>query len=178
VTQKAKTKWKIDINHSEAQFKVKHLMIANVSGTFRLFNGEVESENDDFNDATIAFEMDAASIDTNMAERDGHLRSDLFLDAEKYPKINFEGILHKKDSHYELNGDLILRAVKKSLTMAVDYMGTEKGRFGETRAGFEVTGKINRKNFGVSFSLLNEAGRAVVGEEVKLHFDIELIRQA
>ena len=152
-------------------------MIANVSGTFKLFNGEVESENDDFNDARVGFELEAASIDTNMAERDGHLRSDLFLDAEKYPKITFEGILHKKDSHYELRGDLTLRAVKKSVTMAVDYVGTEKGRFGETRAGFEVTGKINRKDFGISFSLLNEAGNAVAGEEVKLHFDIELIRQ-
>ncbi len=178
MTQKAKTKWKIDLNHSEVQFKVKHLMISNVSGTFKLFNGDVESESDDFNNAKIAFEIDATSIDTNMAERDVHLKSPLFLDTEKYPKITFEGLLHKKDSHYELMGDLTLCAIKKSVTMEVDYTGTGQGRFGDVRAGFEVSGKINRKDYGLNFSLLTEAGSVVVGEEVKLHFDIQLLKQS
>jgi polyisoprenoid-binding protein YceI len=178
MTQKAKTKWKIDLNHSEVQFKVKHLMISNVSGTFKLFNGDVESESDDFTNAKIAFEIDATSIDTNMAERDGHLKSPLFLDTEKYPKITFEGSLHKKDSHYELTGDLTLCAVKKSVTMQVDYTGTGQGMRGETRSGFEVNGKINRKDFGLNFSLLTDAGSVVVSEDIKLHFDLELIKQS
>ena len=178
MTEKAKTKWKIDLNHSEVQFKVKHLMISNVSGTFKLFNGDVESEGDDFNNAKIAFEIDAASIDTNQPERDGHLKSPLFLDTEKFPEISFEGLLHKKNSHYELTGDLTLCAVKKSVIMEVDYTGTGQGRFGDIRAGFEVSGKINRKDFGLNFSLLTDTGSVVVGEEIKLHFDIQLLKQA
>lgn len=172
-----KTKWNIDPNHSEVQFKVKHLMISNVSGTFKLFNGDVESEGGNFNNAKIAFEIDATSINTNMAERDGHLKSLLFLDTEKYPKIIFDGLLHKKDSHYELTGDLTLCAIKRSVKMEVEYTGIGQGRFGDTRAGFEINGKINRKDFGLNFSLLTEAGSVVVGEEIKLHFDIQLLKQ-
>jgi len=172
-----RSKWKIDPNHSEVQFKVKHLMISNVSGTFKLFNGDVESASGDFNDAKISFEIDAASIDTNHEERDGHLKSPLFFDTEKFPKIVFSGALKKKNSNYELEGDLSLCAVKKSIKMEVEYTGTGLGRFGDTRAGFEVNGKINRKDFGLNFNLLTEAGSLVVGEEIKLHFDIQLIKQ-
>jgi polyisoprenoid-binding protein YceI len=177
MTEKAKTKWKIDPNHSEVQFKVKHLMISNVSGTFKLFNGDVESDNDDFNNAKIAFEIDTNSIDTNQAERDTHLKSPLFLNTEKFPKILFDGLLQKKDDNYELKGELTLCAVKKNVTMEVEYTGTGQGRFGDIRAGFEVNGKINRKDFGLDFSLLTEAGSVVVGEEIKLHFDIQLLKQ-
>lgn len=172
-----KAKWKIDPNHSEVQFKVKHLMISNVSGTFKVFNGDVESENDDFNNAKITFEIDTNSIDTNQAERDTHLKSPLFLDTEKFPKILFDGSLQKKSDHYELNGALTLCAVTKNIKMEVEFTGTGKGRFGETRAGFEVNGKINRKDFGLNFKLLTDTGSVVVGEEIKLHFDVQLLKQ-
>ena len=171
------TKWKIDAGHSEVQFKVKHLMISNVSGTFKGFSGAVESGSDDFSNASIAFEIDTTTIDTNQKERDEHLKSPLFLNTEKFPKITFIGKLQKKDGDYELRGDLTLCGVTKNVSMEVDYTGTGQGRFGDTRAGFEVRGKINRKDFGLNFSLLTDTGSVVVGEEVKLHFDIQLLKQ-
>jgi polyisoprenoid-binding protein YceI len=178
MTTNTKLKWTIDPNHSQVQFKVKHLMISNVSGTFQTFSGEVQSENENFENAGIYFEIDTNSIDTNHSERDNHLRSPLFLDVQKFPKIIFEGILQKKKDNYQLNGEVTICAVKKSIVMEVEYTGTGKGRFGDTRAGFEVRGKVNRKDFGINSALITETGNLVVGEEVKLHFDIQLIRQA
>ena len=177
MTQEMKAKWKIDPNHSEVQFKVKHLMVSNISGTFKLFNGEVQSESEDFNNAEISFEIETNSIYTNQEERDTHLKSPLFLDTNKFPKIIFNGSLKKKDSNYELEGELTLCAVKKVVRMEAEFTGIGKGRFGDIRAGFEVNGTINRKDFGLNFNLLTEAGSLVVGEEIKLHFDIQLIKQ-
>ena len=171
-----KTKWTIDPMHSEVQFRVKHLMISTISGTFKRFNGEVQSEKEDFNNAEINLEIDASSVDTNLEERDNHLKSPLFLDSEKFPQIIFNGLLKKKDSDYELEGELTLCAVKKSIKMEAKFTGIGKGRFGDIRAGFEVNGNINRKDFGLNFSLLTEAGSIVVGEEIKLHFDIQLLK--
>ena len=172
-----KTKWIIDTNHSEVQFKVKHLMIAYLSGTFKMFNGEVESENEDFNNSEINFEIDANSIDTYHEVRDGHLRSPEFLDTEKFPKIVFKGLLQKKEGKYQLHGELALRGVQKSIQLDVEFIGIGQGRYGDTRAGFEVNGKLNRKDFGINIGLLTEVGSLVVDEEIKLHFDIELIKQ-
>jgi polyisoprenoid-binding protein YceI len=178
MAQQTTSKWTIDPNHSEVQFKVKHLMISNVSGTFNSFTGDIQSEREDFHQAKVNFVIDANSIDTNLTERNNHLKSPLFLDTEKFSAIVFHGFLHKKDSHYELEGELTLCAITQTVTMNVDFTGTGEGRFGDTRAGFEVNGKINRKDFGIHFSLLTEAGSMVVGEEIKLHFDIQLIKQS
>jgi polyisoprenoid-binding protein YceI len=175
--EKQQTNWKVDPNHSEVRFKVKHLMISTISGTFKEFSGNVVSEGLDFDNATIALEIDASSIDTNQAERDGHLKSPLFLDTVKFPKITFNGLLQKKDGNYILIGDLTLCAVTKSIQLEVEHTGTGQGRFGDIRAGFEVNGKINRRDFGLNFSLLTETGTMVVGEEIKLCFDIQLLKQ-
>ncbi|MBI1768353.1 MAG: YceI family protein [Bacteroidetes bacterium] len=177
MTAKAKSKWVIDPNHSEVQFKVKHLMISNVSGTFKVFNGDVQNENEDFSDAKVHFEIDTNSIDTNHEGRDADLKSPHFLDTQKFPKILFHGLLQKKDDNYELQGELTLCATKRSVKLEVEFTGIGKGRFGDTRAGFEVNGKINRKDFGLNWSLLTETGSLVVGEEIKLHFDVQLIKQ-
>src|SRR5579871_3054280 len=117
MTANSKTQWMVDASHSEVQFKVKHLMIANVSGTFKKFVGNVQSEGDDFNDSTVFFEISTDSIDTNQSERDGHLKSTMFLDTEKYPKIIFEGTLRKHGADYQLSGDLSICAVKKNITL-------------------------------------------------------------
>jgi polyisoprenoid-binding protein YceI len=178
MTTNAKAKWAIDAAHSEVQFKVKHLAISNVSGTFKIFKGEVETTGEDFNNAEINFELDVESLYTNHNERDGHLRSPLFFDAQQFPKIIFAGALKKEGNNYQLHGDLTIRDTKKPVKMDVEFTGTGKGRFGETRAGFEISGKINRKDFGLNFNMLTDAGNMIVGEEVKLHFDIELIAQA
>lgn len=171
-----KTTWKIDTEHSEAQFKVKHLMIASLSGTFKHFSGTVESEQDDFHGSKISFEIDANSVDTYHDIRDGVLRSSEFLDSENYPKIFFTGVLQKKANQYLLNGELTLRGITKTIQLDAELTGTGLGFRGDQRAGFEVSGKIDRKDFGIHFGLLTEAGILVVGEEVKLHFDIELIK--
>jgi polyisoprenoid-binding protein YceI len=177
MAEKTNSKWTIDATHSEAQFKVKHLAISNVSGTFKDFSGEVKSENEDFTGAEIKFEIDTNSIDSNNAERDKHLKSPLFLDSEKFPKIIFNGSIQKREGTYKLEGNLTMLETTKSIQMDVDYTGTGTGRFGDVRAGFEVNGKVNRKDFGLSFTLLTEAGNLVVGEDVKLHFDIQVIKQ-
>jgi polyisoprenoid-binding protein YceI len=177
MADKIKSKWAVDPNHSEIQFKVKHLMIANVSGTFKIFSGDVQTESEDFNNAEIHFEIDANSIDTNNEKRDTDLKSPLFLDTQKFPKITFQGVLHKKEDNYQLQGDLTVCATKQPIKMEIEFTGIGKGRFGDIRAGFEGNGKINRKDFGLTSSLMTETGSLVVGEEVKLHFDAELIKQ-
>jgi polyisoprenoid-binding protein YceI len=172
------TTWAIDPVHSHLQFKVKHLMISTVNCAFKTFRGEVKTEADDFNHAAVSVEIDANSISTNHAERDMHLKSSLFLDSEKFPKVNFTGILQKKGNEYELMGGLTLCGVTKQLTLAVEFTGTCQGLHKETRAGFDVSGKINRKDFGLDFNLLTDTGSIVVGEELKLQFNIEVIKQA
>lgn len=165
--------WAVDLGHSLVQFKVKHLAISTVSGTFKTFKGTIQSEQEDFNNAKVQFEIETNSIDTNNGERDKHLKSDLFLNADKYPKITFKGVLRDD----KLLGELTLLETTKTVEMEVEQTGVGQGRFGETRAGFEVTGKINRKDFGVNFHLLTDAGNLIVGEEVKLSFNIQLIKQ-
>ena len=172
------TKWKIDPIHSTVQFKVKHLAISTVTGTFKLFQGELLSEEGSFDKAGVRLVIDANSIDTNHADRDGHLKLPDFLHTETFPDITFNGVLHKVGDHYTVVGELSIRGVSKTVTMDAELTGVGKGRFGDTRAGFELNGKINRKDFGLTWSLLTETGGLVVGEEVKLHFDIQLIEEA
>lgn len=173
----ATTKWVIDPGHSEIQFKVKHLAIANVSGSFKTFQGTVESDDENFDHAKISFEIETESIDTNNKDRDVHLRSDNFLNAIKYPKIAFNGDLQEEDGDYKLIGNLTILETTKQIILAVEHTGTGKGRFNDIRSGFEITGKLNRKDFGLNFNLLTEVGNMVVGEEVKLLCTVELIKQ-
>ena len=177
MTQNHQSKWVIDAGHSEVQFKVKHLAISNVAGTFKLFKGDVLSDSEDFNSAKVQCIIDVSSLDTNNDQRDEHLRSDIFFDVQKFPEMIFNGELKKKNDSYELEGDLAIRDVIKPIVMQAEYAGTGKGRFNDTRAGFEVTGKINRKDYGLAWNILTEAGGFVIGEEIKLHFDIQIIKQ-
>lgn len=172
-----KSTWTIDPGHSEIQFKVRHLAIANVTGTFKIFSGSVECSSEGFDNASVEFEIDSASIDTNNSERDKHLKSDAFFTTDKFPKINFRGVLKKSGDDYKLSGDLKILETIKQVILNVEHFGVGSGRFNDTRAGFEALGKINRKDFGLNFHLLNEAGNLVVGDEVKIQCNIELIRQ-
>ena len=173
-----KTKWTIDPTHSEVQFKVRHLVISSVSGSFKKFSGEVISERDDFRDAEVNFSLDVDSIDTNQADRDGHLKSEDFFAAAQYPAIIFsKGILKKViDEKYKLLGNLTVRDVTTVVELDVDFGGTTKDPWGNLKAGFELNGKINRKDFGLSWSALTEAGGMVVAEDVKLHMNVELVK--
>jgi len=174
------TKWVIDPMHSEVQFKVKHLVISTVSGFFKSFEGSLETESDDFEDAKIYFSLDIDSIDTNQSQRDGHLKSADFFDAEKFPKITFHSTSFKKtdDAEYELVGDLEIKGVTKPVTLAVEYGGTTNDFYGNTKAGFEVTGKIDRKEFGLTWDGVTEAGSIVLGSDIKLLINIQFAKQA
>ena len=176
----ATTKWSIDPMHSEVQFKVKHLVISTVSGFFKSFEGSVEAEGDDFADAKISFSLDIDSIDTNQTQRDEHLKSPEFFDAAAYPHIKFASTSFTKtgDDEYELKGDLTIKDATKPVTLNVEYGGSTADFYGNTKAGFEITGKINRKEFGLTWDGVTEAGSVVVGEDIKLTINAQLIKQA
>jgi len=178
MTESTPSKWAIDAGHSEVHFKIKHLAITNVNGTFDRFQGYVESESEDFNNAMVHFEIDTDSINTNNADRDKHLKSPDLFNTQQYPKILFDGVLQKKENDYQLAGELTICATKKHIVLVAEFNGSGQGRFNDTRAGFEVNGKINRKDYGLTWNVLTEAGGLVLGDEVKLQFDIQLIKQA
>ena len=162
--------WKIDPAHSEINFKVKHLVVSTVTGHFSKFDASIETSKEDFSDAKINFEADINSIDTKNEQRDGHLKSADFFDAEKYPKMTFVSRSIKKDSDHEMKvtGNLTLRGVTKEITLDVIYNGTVAGFGGTQVAGFEVRGKLNRFDFGLQWNALTEAGGVVVSNEVKI----------
>ncbi|MBO9572966.1 MAG: YceI family protein [Chitinophagaceae bacterium] len=172
--------WKIDPAHTEIQFKVKHLMITTVTGYFKTFEGTVETETDDFNSTTaIMFTADVNSIDTNSQQRDAHLKSSEFFDAEKYGQVLFTGTRFEAlQSEATLQGNLTIRGVTKPITLDVELGGTVVDPYGQTKAGFTVTGKISRKEFGLTWNAVTEAGSVVVGDEIKIHAEVQLIRQA
>ncbi len=174
------TKWAIDPMHSEVQFKVKHLVISTVSGFFKSFEGSVETENEDFQDAKIEFSIDINSVDTNQTQRDEHLKSADFFDAVKYPHIKFKSSSFKKtdDDEYKLKGDLTIKGVTKPVALDVEFGGSATDFYGNTKAGFEITGKINRKEFGLTWDGVTEAGSIVVGEDIKLTINAQLAKQA
>ena len=174
------TKWVLDPMHSEVQFKVKHLVISTVSGFFKSFEGELDTENDDFSDASISFSLDINSIDTNQTPRDEHLKSADFFDAEKYPKITFKSTSFTKtgDDEYSLVGNLTVKDVTKPVTLAVEFGGAATDFYGNTKAGFEISGKINRKDFGLTWDGITEAGSVVVGEDIKLLINVQFAKQA
>jgi polyisoprenoid-binding protein YceI len=172
--------YKIDAMHSEIHFKIRHLMITNVTGSFSKFEGTMETSKDDFSDAKISFSAEVASINTNNAQRDGHLISADFFDAEKYPEIKFisTGITKKNDEDYKLSGNLTIRDVTKPVDLDVTFGGTMNDMYGQSKAGFEITGKINRKDFGLSWNAATETGGVVLSEEVKLALNVQLVKEA
>lgn len=171
--------WKIDPAHSEIQFKVKHLMITTVTGYFRKFDLTVETENEDFNTASrIEFTADINSIDTNNEQRDTHLKSDDFFNAEKYGELRFVGRKYESSGDTaQLHGDLTIRDVTKPVTVTVSFGGIVVDPYGQTKAGFTVEGKINRKDFNLTWDAVTEAGQVVVSNEIRLHAEIQIVKQ-
>ena len=173
------SKWSIDPMHSEVQFKVKHLVISTVSGFFKSFEGSVETDNENFEHANIDFSIDINSIDTTQPARDEHLKSGEFFDAATYPHIKFKSTSFKKigDDDYALTGNLTIKNVTKPVTLDVEFGGSAADFYGNTKAGFEITGKINRKEFGLTWDGVTEAGSIVLGEDIKLLINIQLTKQ-
>lgn len=174
-----KTVWKIDPIHSQIEFKVKHLVISTVKGEFMRFDATAEVEDDDFETADITFEADVTSITTRNEQRDQHLLSDDFFSAEKYPKLTFKSTDFAKtgENTYKLKGNLTIRDVTKPIELDVEYGGTVQDLYGNTKAGFEVTGKINRKEFGLKWNGVTEAGNVVVSDMVALQLSVQFAKQ-
>lgn len=174
----ATTNWAFDPAHSELQFKVKHLLISTVTGSFKEFNGSVVA-NDNFDDARIDFETSIDSLSTHNEQRDQHLKSADFFEAEQYPKLSFSSTRFEKkgDDQYNLEGNLTIKGVTKLVVLNVEYNGTAQDPYGNTKAGFELNGKINRSDFGLTWNALTETGGMVVSDEVKLLGNIQLIKQ-
>ena len=170
-----KTKWSIDTAHSEVGFKVKHMMISTVKGHFDEYQAAIEASKDDFSDAKINFSAKTASINTNNKDRDNHLRSDDFFNSNDYPEMTFTATSFDGAT---LVGDLTIRDVTKEVTLHVDFNGIAVDPYGQTKAGFEISGEINRKDFNLSWSAVTEAGSIVVADTVKLVIDAQFVKQA
>ncbi len=168
--------WKIDPAHSEIKFKVKHLLVSTVTGSFGKFDAELNSDGDDFENAVISFEAESASINTNNAQRDAHLQSADFFDAENFPKITFvsKSFTKLSENYYELTGDITIRGVTKEIKLKVEHNGNARGFDGLEVAGFEITGKLNRFDFGLQWNAMTEAGGIVVGPEIKIEIFAEM----
>jgi polyisoprenoid-binding protein YceI len=174
------TTYNIDAAHSEITFKIKHLMITNVNGRFTKFEGKMVTENDSFENADIDFEADIDSINTNNEQRDGHLRTGDFFDAAQYPKLTFKSTSFEKQSDeiYKLNGNLTLHGVTKPITMSAEFGGASTDFYGNAKIGFELTGSLKRKDYGLEWNAALETGGVALSDEVKLMLDIQMIKQA
>ncbi|SFT36733.1 Polyisoprenoid-binding protein YceI [Lishizhenia tianjinensis] len=170
-----KTVWAVDPTHTDVIFKVKHMMISTVTGHFSSFSGSVHANEEDFSDMELKAEIDIDSIHTKNADRDAHLKSEDFFNAEQYPKMTF---VSKSYDGENLVGDLTIRDVTKEVTLNIEHNGTAVDPYGQTKAGFEITGEINRKEFGLSWNAVTEAGNVVVSDKIKLNIEAQFVKQA
>jgi polyisoprenoid-binding protein YceI len=170
-----KTKWNIDASHSEVGFKVKHMMISTVKGHFGSYKATIEASEDNFSDAEFYFSAEIDSINTKNSDRDAHLKSDDFFNAAEYPLMTFRS---KSFDGETLVGDLTIRDTTKEVSLSVDYNGTAVDPYGQTKAGFEMSGKINRRDFGLSWSAVTEAGSIVVSDTVNLVIEAQFVKEA
>lgn len=171
-----KTTWVIDPLHSEVFFKIKHLLISTVTGSFRKFEGNIITEGTDFNNAKVSIVIDVKSIDTNQPQRDEHLQNGDFFDADLYPQITFESVsfVNTAGSAYKLAGNLTLKGVTKPIELEVEYGGSENNGHGMIKHGFEITGIVNRKEFGMTWNKITDSGGLGLGEDIKLMANIQV----
>ncbi|MCC9137000.1 YceI family protein [Pontibacter silvestris] len=173
------TKWIIDPLHSDVQFKVRHLVISTVTGSFNNFEGGATVQGDTFDNAEIHFSLDVRSIDTKVEARDNHLRSADFFDAENHPHINFQSTYFSKmhDEVYSLFGMLTIKGITKPVELQAEFGGFAEDEYGNRKAGFEVSGNISRWEFGLTYNPLSKTGGLVLGEEIKLVANIQLTQE-
>ena len=172
-------RWSVDPSHSSVEFQVKHLGIANVRGHFAKFGGTLEI-GDDLASAKAYGVVEAASVDTNDEARDAHLRSPDFFDVDRHRDITFESrsITPTGDDGFEITGDLTMRGVTRELTLRAEITGTEQDPYGNERVGLEVTGELDRGDYGITFNQALGSGNVLVSDRVKLHLDISAVRQS
>lgn len=172
------TKWVLDTTHSEIKFKVRHMMITNVTGSFNELNASIEGFDNNFESSQVKFIAKTSSVDTANEQRDGHLKSADFFDAEKYPEMKFNStkIVKKSDSDFEMIGNLTIKDITKEVSLKVEFGGINKDPWGNMKAGFSVEGKINRKDFGLNWNAALETGGVLVSEEVKIMGEIQFAK--
>ncbi len=171
--------WSVDTSHSEVQFKVKHMMITNVTGNFNEFDAKAETEGDDFSTSKINFSANIASVDTKNTQRDEHLKSGDFFDAAQFPEMKFESTSIEKedDENFIINGNLSIRDITKPIQLKAEFGGINVDPWGNTKAGFSLNGKINREDFGLGWNAALETGGVMVSKEVKLLAEIQFVKQ-
>jgi polyisoprenoid-binding protein YceI len=178
-TVQAQTKWAIDASHSNIQFSVSHMVVAEVSGRFGEFSGTVITTKDDFTDAKGEVTIKTASVNTDNAKRDEHLKSDDFFDALKYPEIKFisKSVAKAADDSYLVEGELTMKGITKPIKLEAVYKGQIKDPWGGTRAGWKAKSSLDRFDYGLTWNKLIESGGLVVGRTIELNFNVELVKQ-
>jgi len=173
------TKWVLDPTHSELSFKIRHLMISNVSGSIKDFQVSAETRDDDFSTAQISVVGDMASVSTNQEQRDTHLRTADFFEVEKHPQFQFKSTRIEKagDGTFALYGDLTLKGITKPVQLNVEFNGIAKDPWGNEKAGFLITGRINRSEWGVNFNGVLETGGVMLSDEIKINSEIQMVKQ-
>lgn len=172
------TNWALDPTHSEVTFKVKHMMFTNVSGKFDSFSANVVTDGEDFSKSSIEFNADINSILTGTVDRDNHLKSPDFFDAANFPSLKFKSTSYQKGNGQDkLTGDLTIKDITKSVTLDVAFGGLAKDPWGNLKAGFSISGRINRKDWGLTWNAALETGGVLVSDEVKIACEIQLVKQ-
>jgi polyisoprenoid-binding protein YceI len=171
--------WAFDMAHSKVGFSVTHLVISEVEGQFNEFDGSVVTVNEGFENAKVEFSANIASINTENEQRDNHLKSDDFFNAEKFPKMAFVGKSFKKvdENNYKLVGDLTIRDVTKEVELDVKFNGIVKDPWGNTKAGFKATGMVNRFDYNLKWNKAIETGGLVAGEDVSIILNMQLLKK-
>jgi len=172
------TAWNLDLSHSELQFKVRHMMISTVTGEFAEFAATATTEGEDFTTAQVSLTANIASISTRNEQRDTHLHSDDFFASERFPQMIFTSTAMEKvdDENYKLHGNLTIRDITKPVTLEVEFGGLVVDMYGNLRAGFTLQGKINRKEFGLMWNAITEAGGVVVADDIKILASVSLVK--
>ncbi len=176
----ATTKWSLDLSHSELGFKIKHLMISNVTGNFTQFDVQSETEGDDFTNAKVVANVDVASINTNNEQRDEHLRNADFFSVDAHPNMKFVSTKVERvdEDTFNLYGDLTIKDTTKAVKLSVENNGIATDPWGNVKAGFSISGKINRKDWGINYNAALETGGVMLGEELKIQGEVQLVKQA
>ncbi len=175
-----RVKWTIDPVHSEIEFKVKHMMISTVTGKFREFEADIEALGDDLSTAKVAFRAKVDSITTNNEQRDAHLRTQDFFNAEKNPLVTFTATRSEnvdRDGSWELYGDLTMNGITKTVKLDVEWGGVMKDPYGNTKAGVSIHGKVNRRDWNINWNAALEAGGLLVSDEVRIACEVQLVKQ-
>ncbi|MCC7400389.1 MAG: YceI family protein [Chitinophagaceae bacterium] len=173
----AKKKWLIDKENSQVHFKVKHLMITTITGGFSSYDASIETEGNDFMTAKVSFTADTPSVSTGNPDRDRHIKSIDFFDVKNFPELKFVATGYQKlddNGHYKLTGAMTIRDITKKVELDVEFTGVVKDPSGKNKAGFIITGRINRKDFNLKWNVITEAGSLMVGEEVRIDCEVQL----